>query len=198
LRKRLTEVEIGEVKVGQLGGQRIAVVHTGIGPEAAEQAVEEFGRQSGIRHWIGAGFAGALAPELAVADVVVQEFAVGGKRKIISRPMPVETVAGKAALYRETGAVAVDMETETLAKCREWGSAFTAIRAISDTAEQALPVPFVVWYDFRRQRPRPFRLLAWLAMHPGRVVPFARFVRGLSAVSEKLAEAIQSRLAGLR
>lgn len=184
--------------IGQLRGKRIAVVHTGIGPEAAARAVEQIAKRPGIRQWIGAGFAGALAPELATADLVVQEFTVEGKRKIVSRSMPVETAAEKQALSRETGALAVDMETETLAQCREQGIAFTAIRTISDTAAQALPVPFAVWYDLRRQRPRPFRLLVWLAMHPGRVAPFARFVRGLSSVSEKLAEAIESHLAGLR
>lgn len=203
MRKRLKNVEIGEVKVGRLGGimgqlgrAQIAVVHTGIGPEAAGRAVEEMGKRSGIRHWIGSGFAGALAPELGIGEVVREEFE--GKRRIVSRSMPVETVEEKQALYRETGAAAVDMETETLARCRERGITFTAIRAISDTATQALPVPLAVWYDLRRQRPRPLRLLAWLATHPGRVAPFARFVRGLSAVSEKLAVAIQSHLAGSR
>jgi len=49
-------------------------------------------------------------------------------------------------------------------------------------------VPFADWFDIQRQRPGVFRLLKYLASHPGRIAPFARFVRGLAPARATLAE----------
>jgi hypothetical protein len=65
-----------------------------------------------------------------------------------------------------------------------------SLRAISDTAETSLPVPFAHWFDLKQQRPRPFRLLRYLAMHPSRIPPFFDFVRGLGPVRARLAKAL--------
>ena len=183
--------------VGLLGENIVRGVHTGIGVEAAAKAAGALLTEEGIRVVIGAGFAGGLAPGLRCGDLIMQRDAPAGEgaRQIVSRPLPVETVEAKAALFRETGAQAVDMETETLATaCHAKGVEFFAVRAISDTAGEPLPVPFRVWFNIERQRPRVLRLLAWLALHPAKIAPFARFVRGLAAVSEKLAVGIEKEI----
>jgi adenosylhomocysteine nucleosidase len=196
LRRRLGKLEkIGSLGVGTMGGIRLAVVHTGIGPAAAEKAMDSLGALGTPRQIIGGGFAGALGPGLAIGHVVSDTRAANEPRRIVSRALPVESVEAKAALHRETGALAVDMETETIgAWCAQRGVAFTAVRAVSDTAQEALPVPFAVWFDVGRQRARVFRLLGWLAWHPGRMGAFARFVGRLKPISEKLADGIEDLL----
>ncbi len=197
-RQRLREpervrMEGGEILLGTRNGQRVAVAHTGIGPEAAARVGEVLLRGRKFERVIGAGFAGALAPGLAAGEVMVEAGDGAASRRLVSRALPVESVEEKAALHRETGAVAVDMETETLAAiCAQRGVAFTAVRAISDTAEEALPVPFAVWFDVPRQCPRVWSLIGWLAVHPGRIGAFVRFVRRLGMVSERLADGIEA------
>jgi len=196
LRRRLreqTKMRFGDriVCTGVIDGIRLAIAHTGIGPESAARAIELLVKDARFQRIIAAGFAGALSPELSAGEVVT-DFRTGpGPDRIVSRALPVETPVAKSALHHETGALAVDMETETLAEaCRARRVPFTAVRAISDTAGEALPVPFAIWFDVRRQHPRALRLLFWLAMHPARVAPFVRFVRRLSVVGESLAGGI--------
>lgn len=175
-----------------------SLFHTGIGPDAARIAAARILRSGQWWMVISAGFAGGLDPRLVRGDTVVAELPAPGPRRIISRPLPVETPAEKAALHRETGAQAVDMETETIAAaCAAAEVPVLAIRTISDAAGSALPVPFGVWFDLARQRPRAVALAAHLLRHPWRIVPFARFVRSLSSTGEALAIAIEGAIRAL-
>ncbi len=147
---------------------------------------------------ISAGFAGGLDPKLKLGDTVAAEFPAPGTRRLISRPHPVETPAEKAALHRETGAQAVDMESEAIAAaCGAAGIPMLAVRAISDPADTALPVPFAVWFDIARQRPRPAALAAHLLAHPGKILPFAKFLRAISRTGTALAFALDGAIRGL-
>jgi hypothetical protein len=99
---------------------------------------------------------------------------------ITSQAWALESVAHKADIAQQTKALG----------CRygDGGSGravcaanvpLLAVRAISDTAKQALPVPFDQWFNIDEQRPRPGRLAAFLVKNPGRILPFTRFVAGL-------------------
>jgi adenosylhomocysteine nucleosidase len=204
-RRRLTgkqRTRVGSLKAlaGRFGSAEVVCVHTGIGGESATRVAREVLDRHKGAIWIGAGFAGALAPGLGAGDVVMEDHfeKEGGPRRIISRDLPVETVEEKAALFRATGAQAVDMETEALAAvCAGGGTSLMAVRAVSDTAQESLPVPFRVWFDPERQRARVVSLLGWLACHPGRLAPFARFVRRLPKVAEALAFSIEGVIGGV-
>jgi nucleoside phosphorylase len=93
---------------------------------------------------ISAGLAGALDPSLKVGDVIVDcenRFAPQGARlgKIHCAESVVATPSQKAQLLERTGALAVDMESAAIAQfAREQGANFVAIRAISDTAQEAI------------------------------------------------------------
>lgn len=194
------------VITGKLGTQAVAVLHTGMGAASAREALALFWQRhggDGIEAILGAGFAGALDPSLAAGALVLwgepqwlgcARAALGTPVRVgavTSAPEPLETPRAKAQWARLTGAVAVDMETATVADfCREKGVPFLALRAISDTAREALPVPLEEWFDLREQRPRQARLIVFLARHPGRIVSFVRFVRNVTRARRVLARAL--------
>jgi adenosylhomocysteine nucleosidase len=176
---------------GIIDETEVTVVHTGIGPAAAERVIREVIQREKPCKVISAGFAGGLDPALRVGDTLVSESASA----ILSREIPLETPEQKAAAFRETGARLVDMETAVIAAaCTAAGIPFVAVRAVSDSADEPLPVPFQFWFDVARQRPRPFALVGFLLRRPSRAVPFARFVLRLPRVAGALAEAVESAL----
>ena len=80
---------------------------------------------------ISAGLAGALDPALKHGDVVIDQ--------IHTSHSVVTTSQQKAALFAQTGARAVDMETDKIrALAARAGVRCVAIRAISDTADEAI------------------------------------------------------------
>lgn len=142
---------------------------------------------------ISAGLAGGLTPDLGAGDLIfdgdkefVEELAAGVRAAaeregiqgrivtggIHTSPVIVPTPAGKTALGRSTGKVAVAMEgaiIEGIAK--ELGCRFLEIRAISDASDRELPVPAEILTL------NAARLALWLAAHPGSAFGFVRLVR---------------------
>lgn len=180
---------------GRIAESGVLVFHIGIGLESAARTIRAVLAAGRPRLVIGAGFAGGLDPQLRTSDTVSDDFSKqrdGVTRAIISRPEPIETAAEKQKLFRETGARVVDMETASLqAACNQAGIPLIAVRAVSDTAQEALPVPFAAWFDIARQRVRPMALVGFLLRNPSRIAPFARFVRQLPSVAAALARAIE-------
>jgi len=186
--------------------EEVRVEHFGVGPAMATSRLKGFLKERKPRLLICAGFAGGLDPKLGIGDLVVAENLCSTELlararqlgpgqssvafgSIVSRALPVETGADKAALFRETGALAVDMESEAItAVCRANEVPLLVVRTLSDPAGDDLPVPFADWFDIEGQRPRILGLLKYLALHPGRIGPFARFVRGLAPARRALAE----------
>ena len=177
---------------GRSRNVEVVVVHTGIGQKAASRTIRSLLEVEKPRRVICAGFGGGLDPRLRVGDTLVADFSSG---VIISCPDPLETPGEKAAMYRKTGARLVDMETSAVAAgCGSAGIPMVAIRAVSDSADEALPVPFAAWFDVARQRVRPLALAGFLLRRPSRVFPFARFVSRLPRVAAALARAIEGAL----
>jgi len=198
LRKKQARTQNGFRLVdGELDGRTIRIAHIGIGLQSARERTALLLEKERPSLLIAAGFGGALDPTLQIGDVVVDrrtspasipggsDFRLGS---IVSSPHALETPGEKAELHRQTGALAVDMETDAIAAiCAERGVPLLAVRAISDRAADFLPVPLPAWYDLQRQRPRPLVLMGYLAGHPGAIGPFVRFLRGLSLARHKLA-----------
>lgn len=187
------------------GDERIQVEHFGVGPAMAAARIESLLKTSKPQLLICAGFAGGLDSRLGTGDLVIgenlcsEQFLALGRTigasqpgvtygSIVSRATPVETAADKQALFEETRALAVDMESETIAAaCQAAGVPVFVVRTISDPATEDLPVPFADWFDIEGQRPRVWALLKYLAGHPGRIGPFAHFVLGLGPARRSLA-----------
>ena len=191
-----------QVVEGRLGERAIMVIHTGIGAAAARRRTQELLGAHRPRLAISAGFAGGLQADLRVGDVVVDlREAADATRfqpaprcrlgKMATVPRALETAAEKAELGRASGALAVEMETGIIAEvCRGFETPLIAVRSISDTVSQTLPVPLEFWFDLERQQPRIAGLLWYLALHPSRIRPFAHFVAGLGAARAALAETL--------
>ncbi len=195
--------------IGNIGPQEIVVCHTGVGPAAAERAIKDLLGIYTPRSLVSGGFGGGLEPRLQIGDIVAatnfsdlkllarakKAHAASGRRlnfgTLATVAEAVEDSAEKHDLARRTGAMAVDMETSAIhAICHAAGVPMISVRAISDTAADALPVPFATWFDQARQAPRVFALLRYLARHPARIRPFARFVQGVTKARRELTSAL--------
>lgn len=197
------------VIAGSVAGREVEIVHCGMGMASAAAETGRYLDERAPSVWIAAGFGGGLSPQLRLGEIVVaRNFsdpvlleAIAGlgahAGTLITAKEVIETVEQKRDLGRHTGAIVVDMETAAIHRlCAARGIPMLAVRAISDTADQDLPVPAAVWFDGARQRPRPLALVLHLILHPGRIAPFFRFVRGIGRAREQLTgfliEAIQA------
>ena len=198
------------VIAGTLDGREVVIVHTGMGMASATARVGSYLEGRAPALWIAAGFGGGLAPDVAVGDmVVVENFSdpallaataslPAWRGALITTKQVIQTVEQKKDLGRHTGAIVVDMETAAIQRlCAPRGIPMLSVRAISDAAAQDLPVPASVWFDTARQRPRPVRLVLYLAAHPGRIAPFARFVGGVNLARRRLTAFLLAALATL-
>lgn len=97
---------------------------------------------------VSVGFCGALHPSLKIGDIVVAGEGVESPRsfvrgEIVCADRVVATASEKRALHQRTGAIAVEMESAAVAaKAREWGVPFRCIKAVSDLAEEDMPLDF--------------------------------------------------------
>lgn len=153
--------------VWRIGGTEALVVVGGMGRKRCVQAVHELIR-AGAQWIASAGFAGGLDPVAGVGDVIVANRILSyadpsdvlesdprllpavppsGRFGFVIRHADLVTVdtvvcaaAEKAAIYRSTGAAAMDMESHAAAQeCRRAGIPFIAVRSISDGADENLP-----------------------------------------------------------
>lgn len=169
---------------------------------------------AGATGLVSFGVAGGLAPGLRAGDLIVPGtvragstlFPVdaalaawlgGGDGLLCDAPAIVATRAGKAALHRATGAVAIDLETGEVARAASLaGIPFAALRAIVDTADQDLPPAALTALD-AAGRISPWRLAASLVRHPGQIPGLIRLGRNAAAARAALRGRV-ARLAAAR
>lgn len=145
---------------------------------------------------IMAGVAGALDPRLKVGDVVV-----AGDRQISEQhgrtvaihtsTAMASTAPAKAELFESTGAAAVDMETGIIQQwARERGTAFIAIRVISDSAGQEID-PRVLSLVDQWGRPRLAAVAGMLLRRPWLLPQLIRLGRDSALAAQKLGIAVR-------
>ena len=153
-----------EAKVARRGGL-IAQPSGGVATQTT--AIAESLLRDGAEALISFGIAGALAPSLAPGDLLVPRaviddrgarFAVDDtwrtqivdalrgaglpveRRDLLGTSEVAASPARKAGFHRVTGAVAVDLESHLVAAvAARAGKPFLVLRAVSDSAAQALP-----------------------------------------------------------
>jgi hypothetical protein len=91
----------------------------------------------------------------------------------------------------ETGAFAVDMETEFIARaCAAHNIPLLALRVITDTPTQPFPAPPRVLFDIQRQRTHVIALARFFLAHPSRVPGLVQFAKRIARARKILSNAL--------
>ena len=146
-------------------------------------------------HVFSIGFCGALDPALLIGDIVVSgEGFVGPterfrRAEIWSADRVAVTSKEKRQLRHRSGAAVVEMESAAVAeKAREWGLPFRAVKAVSDTADEDLPLDFNLFRD-RNGRFQTSRIAAAGFLRPFTTMPaLLRLNRNCRRAAESLGE----------
>jgi adenosylhomocysteine nucleosidase len=191
------EQEAAPFRKAAAGRAGASVLITGIGRQNAGRAVRDFLQRRAAQPVFTCGFAGGLDPGLRPGEVVfltaepgldqVLRQAGAKPARFVCATRIATTAAEKADLRRQSGADAVEMESEAIhAVCRERGIPCATVRVISDAAAEDLPLDF-------NQLSRPdlsldYGKLAWaIARSPGRIRPLLNLQRQCRAAAENLA-----------
>jgi adenosylhomocysteine nucleosidase len=175
---------------------------------------------AGAKSLMSFGLAGGLDPRLKAGSVVVPSEVIsreGGRfiatetwceqfrmalgtrlevasGRLLSSAQPIDTVADKANVFRETGAVAVDMESMSIAEvAAAHGLPFMAVRVIVDTAADVLPS--AVLAASRGGEVNVRRLILGLAAKPTDLIPLLRLARRYRAATRSLQAIAGARVA---
>jgi adenosylhomocysteine nucleosidase len=145
---------------GFYDGIRIVIVQAGTGPRRAHRATNALLDAHQPSWIVSTGFGGALCEQVKIGHIVVANEIVGTKGEQLSidlvmksdvehglhvgRTLTVDhmvrTIAEKQELAAQSNAIAVDMESLSVASvCRQTKTRFMAIRAISDDLTADLP-----------------------------------------------------------
>ena len=194
------------IRFGTIDGKQVAVVHTGVGSKRCGERLTEFFRRHKPRVIIASGFCGGTTDDFRPGDLIIAsngsdaELAkrVSGRLRgavtgtIFSSERVIDPAADRYAVGREHGAIAIDMETETIARfCVDVGVPMLGLRVISDSPAAPFPAPPEVLFDVERQRTSFTRLINHLARNPGTVARLADFSRQITMAKNKLADALQ-------
>jgi adenosylhomocysteine nucleosidase len=151
------------------------------------------------------GFAGGLNPDLKLGEAVFELTglaandqklvanlaAVGAKpAKFFCADRIATTIAEKKKLRAETGADAVEMESAAIhTVCREHGIPCATIRAISDTANEDLPLDFNALSKPDKNLDYGKLFLA-IARSPGKIGALMQLQKKTKFAAEKIAEVL--------
>ena len=190
---------------GTLDDREIEVLHTGVGEKVCRERVEKFLKNQQFEFLISAGFAGALNDQLHPGDLLLarnfstvdlterQSFSSLPIRTadLLTLPALIDSSKERNEIARSTGAAAVDMETEFIARaCAERGIPLLSLRVITDTPREPFPAPPKVLFDIERQRTHLPKLARFLLAHPNKIPRLIEFARRIARARKILANAL--------
>jgi len=113
------------------------------------------------------------------------------KADLLTVPALIDSREERNKLALTSGAVAVDMETEFIARaCAAHGIPVLSLRVISDTPTELFPAPANVLFDIERQQTRMPKLAEYLVAHPHRIPRLVQFARRIARARKILADAL--------
>lgn len=141
--------------VGELNGRQVALVANGPGTKLAGIALDVVSGRESMDALISTGYCGALDPALEPCDIFAATEVIGAGRaalpasgrafktgRLISVDRVISTAAEKSELS-QSGADAVEMEAAAVAqRASRYGVPFYAVRVVTDTASESLPLDF--------------------------------------------------------
>jgi nucleoside phosphorylase len=195
---------------GKIEDRTIEVLHTGVGEKTCRQRMASFLQDRQFDCLISAGFAGALNDKLRAGDLLFAEnfstvqlnemrSGLGSspihRANLLTVPSIIDSIEERQKIAQTTGAAAVDMETEFIARaCAEHGVSLLSLRVISDTPSEPFPSPSKILFDIERQRTDAMKLSLHLLRHPTALPRLILFARRIARARETLANAIVSTL----
>jgi len=191
---------------GTIDDRAIEVLHTGVGEKVCRERIGKFLRGQQLELLISSGFAGALSDQLQVNDLVLAEnFSTVDLKQaqsslsglsvrtadMLTLPALIDSSEERKRIARESGAAAVDMETEFIARaCAAHGIPLLSLRIITDTPLQPFPAPPNVLFDIEQQQTHMLKLARFLFTHPHRVPGLLQFARRIAHARKILASAL--------
>lgn len=167
-------------RMARLKGDAVLLLANGPGPRLAARAVNVARERQNVEKLISVGFCGALDPALALSDIFIATEVLDVSKamsparpahayksgKLLSMDRVAATAAEKQEL-RKRGADVVEMEAGAVAERAEhFNIPFYAIRVITDTANEDLPLDFNQMRDAEGRFDR-FKILTSAARQPG-------------------------------
>jgi nucleoside phosphorylase len=200
---------------GKIDDRAVEVLHTGVGENVCRQRMAKFLSATGqIRrgehdqhfdYLISAGFAGALNDRLQVGDLLIaknfstvrpeENFSLSSLQihmaDLLTVSALIDSREKRNKLALTSGSVAVDMETEFIARaCAAHGVPLLSLRVVSDTPKELFPAPTDVLFDIERQRTQMLKLATYIFAHPHRVPRLVQFARRIARARKILADAL--------
>jgi len=191
---------------GEIDSRTIEVLHTGVGEKICRERMANFLQDREFSYLISAGFAGALNDRLQAGDLLIaanfstvqltEAYSAFSTLPIhtadlVTVPLMIDSTEERTKIAQTTGAAAVDMETEFIARaCAEHGIPLLSLRAISDTPSEPFPAPSNILFDVVNQRTNLVKLAAFFLTRPKRVPRLIQFAKRIARARETLASAI--------
>jgi adenosylhomocysteine nucleosidase len=197
---------------GKVDDRTIEVFHTGVGENVCRQRMAKFLHDQHFDYLISAGFAGALNDRLQVGDLLIaknfstvrpeENFSLSSLQihmaDLLTVPALIDSREKRNKLALTSGSVAVDMETEFIARaCAAHGVPLLSLRVVSDTPKELFPAPTDVLFDIERQRTQMLKLATYIFAHPHRVPRLVQFARRIARARKILADALVALVHGL-
>ena len=204
-RTRLGSATARQAPNVELRTLQLSVLHTGVGKTKCAERVENFLHTKKPELLIASGFCGGTNDELKPGDLVIAENAsnlqlLQKAREILSGAVVgkihsadriIYPAADRYAIGREYDAVAVDMETETIARlCAAESIPMLALRVVSDSPAAPFPAPPNVLFDIEKQRTDFSQLLSYIARNPASALSLVHFANQIARAKAKLADAL--------
>jgi nucleoside phosphorylase len=198
---------------GTIGDRSIEVIHTGVGESICRERIAKFLENQHFDFLISTGFAGSLNDKLQVNELLLaKNFSTLDLKhaqsslsnvpinavNMVTVPALIDSSEERERMARESGASAVDMETESIARaCTAHGIPLLALRVVTDTPTQPFPAPASVLFDVERQRTDFTQVTLHFLKHPNAIPRLIAFARKIAYAREILAAAVIQIVRGL-
>jgi nucleoside phosphorylase len=193
-----------KMRVGKIGDEDVVAIHTGMGPELAEQSTEALlDAVDDVRRVVVFGITGAVDDHTEIGALIVPEKVVNALTGAEYTPSPdgatprgvmwttnVITKPHELPPLIDRGVVSLDMETAVIGECCDKrGIPWSVRRTISDRATDSSITDEVFKMANMDGTPNPKRVAAFFLKHPHKLPVMMKMAKGARLATDRAAEA---------